>query len=151
MNATYVSVLSQSILDNSPGGASLLHPNAAAALGTPGLAALLVAYILPVCALLAPCHPGAALRDLCNESLLRDTRSSDPSILKSLDPWILRFLNPRIPVLPSRSPMPLPAIEFRDVSFARPGRPRILDHFSLLVEAGDVLALVGRSGASKTT
>src|SRR5213592_5095453 len=36
--------------------------------------ALLVAYILPVCALLAPCHPGAALRDLCNESLLRDTR-----------------------------------------------------------------------------
>src|SRR5881628_3132638 len=76
MNATYVSVLSQSILDNSPGGASLLHPNAAAALGTPGLAALLVAYILPVCALLAPCHPGAALRDLCNESLLRDT--SDP-------------------------------------------------------------------------
>src|SRR5438034_2128577 len=37
------------------------------------MAALLVAYILPVCALLAPCHPGAALRDLCNESLLRDT------------------------------------------------------------------------------
>src|SRR6185295_15689320 len=28
--------------------ASLLHPNAAAALGAPGLAALLVAYILPV-------------------------------------------------------------------------------------------------------
>src|SRR5438034_1004580 len=40
------------------------------------MAALLVAYILPVCALLAPCHPGAALRDLCNESLLRDTRCS---------------------------------------------------------------------------
>src|SRR6266849_2717177 len=40
--------------------ASRLHPNAAAALGTPGLAALLVAYILPVCALLAPCHAGAS-------------------------------------------------------------------------------------------
>src|SRR5438309_2701317 len=47
--------------------------------------------------------------------------------------------------------MPVPAIEFRDVSFARPGRPRILDHFSLAVESGDVLALVGRSGAGKTT
>src|SRR5439155_11486566 len=35
--------------------------------------------------------------------------------------------------------------------FARPGRPRILDHFSLVVGAGDVLALVGRSGAGKTT
>jgi hypothetical protein len=30
---------------------------------------LLVAYIVPLCALLAPCQPGAALRDLCNESL----------------------------------------------------------------------------------
>jgi osmoprotectant transport system ATP-binding protein len=47
--------------------------------------------------------------------------------------------------------MPVPAIEFRDVSFARPGRARILDHFHLAVEAGDVLALVGRSGAGKST
>ena len=47
--------------------------------------------------------------------------------------------------------MPAPAIEFRDVSFARPGRPRVLDHFNLTVESGDVLALVGRSGAGKST
>ena len=47
--------------------------------------------------------------------------------------------------------MPVPAIEFRDVSFARPGRPRILDHFSLSVDPGTALALVGRSGAGKST
>jgi osmoprotectant transport system ATP-binding protein len=47
--------------------------------------------------------------------------------------------------------MPVPAIEFRGVSFARPGVPRVLDRFSLTVDAGDVLALVGRSGAGKST
>jgi osmoprotectant transport system ATP-binding protein len=47
--------------------------------------------------------------------------------------------------------MPVPAIEFRQVSFARPGAPPVLNQFSLAVEAGDVLALVGRSGAGKST
>ena len=56
-----------------PGGASLLHPNAAAALGTPGLAALLLPQILPVFSVVAPCHPGAALRDLCHDPRGRDT------------------------------------------------------------------------------
>jgi osmoprotectant transport system ATP-binding protein len=43
------------------------------------------------------------------------------------------------------------AIEFRAVSFTRPGGARVLDRFGLTVEAGDVLTLVGRSGAGKTT
>src|SRR5262245_43417440 len=47
--------------------------------------------------------------------------------------------------------MPLSAIEFRDVSFRRPGGPLVLDGFNLAVDAGGVLALVGRSGAGKTT
>jgi|SRR5579871_2016465 len=47
--------------------------------------------------------------------------------------------------------MPAPAIEFRDVSFARPGGRVVLDRFSLAIDAGVVLALVGRSGAGKTT
>jgi osmoprotectant transport system ATP-binding protein len=47
--------------------------------------------------------------------------------------------------------MPSAAIEFREVSFARPGQARVLDHFSLSVDSGEVLALVGRSGAGKST
>src|SRR6266436_18602 len=44
-----------------------------------------------------------------------------------------------------------PAIEYRHVTFSRPGSAPVLDHFSLTVESGDVLALVGRSGAGKST
>jgi osmoprotectant transport system ATP-binding protein len=47
--------------------------------------------------------------------------------------------------------MPSPAIEFRDVSFTRPGGHVVLRRFTLAVEVGEVLALVGRSGAGKST
>jgi osmoprotectant transport system ATP-binding protein len=47
--------------------------------------------------------------------------------------------------------MPALAIEFRDVSFTRPGGTRVLARFNLAVETGEVVALVGRSGAGKTT
>jgi osmoprotectant transport system ATP-binding protein len=42
------------------------------------------------------------------------------------------------------------AIEFSSVTFSRPGR-RILDGVSFSVPAGNTLALVGRSGAGKST
>jgi osmoprotectant transport system ATP-binding protein len=42
-------------------------------------------------------------------------------------------------------------VEFRQVSFAHRGRPRLLDEFTLTVGAGEVIALVGASGAGKTT
>jgi osmoprotectant transport system ATP-binding protein len=45
----------------------------------------------------------------------------------------------------------MPALEFRDVTFTRPGGTRVLEHFDLAVDDGEVVALVGRSGAGKTT
>ena len=42
------------------------------------------------------------------------------------------------------------AIAMRDVSFARGGAP-VLDGLSLTIDAGATVALVGRSGAGKTT
>jgi len=36
-------------------------------LGTPGLAALLLPQTFPISSVVAPCHPGAALRDSCHD------------------------------------------------------------------------------------
>ena len=46
--------------------------------------------------------------------------------------------------------MPGAAIEYRNVTFTRVGK-LVLDRFTLAVEQGEVLVLVGRSGAGKTT
>jgi osmoprotectant transport system ATP-binding protein len=43
------------------------------------------------------------------------------------------------------------AVWFDDVTFAYAGRPPVLERFALSVAAGEVVAIVGRSGAGKTT
>jgi ATP-binding cassette subfamily B multidrug efflux pump len=44
------------------------------------------------------------------------------------------------------------AIEFRDVSFAyKPGGPRVLEDINLRIEDGETVAIVGRTGAGKST
>ncbi|HWT46174.1 MAG TPA: ATP-binding cassette domain-containing protein, partial [Vicinamibacterales bacterium] len=42
-------------------------------------------------------------------------------------------------------------IEFREVSYSRPPAGRVLDSVSLTISTGSVVALVGRSGAGKST
>jgi ABC-type multidrug transport system fused ATPase/permease subunit len=42
-------------------------------------------------------------------------------------------------------------IEFRDVCFAYPGRPKVLERFNLTIEAGETIALTGPNGAGKST
>jgi ATP-binding cassette subfamily B protein len=60
----------------------------------------------------------------------------------------------RVPALPE--PMPEPPIgrvAFENVTFRYPARPdrSALEHFSLTIEPGETVALVGPSGAGKTT
>ena len=57
------------------------------------------------------------------------------------------------PADPASLPAPQGAVSFADVSFQYPSRPndRALDSFSLDVAPGERLALVGPSGAGKTT
>jgi ATP-binding cassette subfamily B protein len=60
----------------------------------------------------------------------------------------------KAPLRPIALPSPaVGQVEFQDVSFAYPGRPNlpVLDHVSFRVAAGERLALVGPSGAGKTT
>ncbi|HET7841087.1 MAG TPA: ATP-binding cassette domain-containing protein, partial [Terriglobia bacterium] len=42
-------------------------------------------------------------------------------------------------------------IEFRDVSFAYDGQHRVVEHVSFTIEPGEKVALVGHTGAGKTT
>jgi ATP-binding cassette subfamily B protein len=47
--------------------------------------------------------------------------------------------------------LPAREVRFRDVTFAYPGGPPVLEHFDLTIPAGSSIAIVGQNGAGKTT
>ncbi|MBU2358558.1 MAG: ATP-binding cassette domain-containing protein [Alphaproteobacteria bacterium] len=71
---------------------------------------------------------------------------------------LVELLNAEDAVTDPAKPVPVPdvargQIVFDDVTFRYPGRPTVaaLDHITLTVEPGETVALVGPSGAGKTT
>ncbi|MGF1482918.1 MAG: ABC transporter ATP-binding protein [Opitutales bacterium] len=68
---------------------------------------------------------------------------------------VFEILDATETVVDPPSPKPIPAgplgVEFRDAAFAYPGRPEVLENFNLHLQPGRVTALVGHTGAGKST
>ena len=54
------------------------------------LAALLLPQILPVFSVVAPCQPGAALRDLCHDPLGQDT-GRESRATRCVERWVVHY------------------------------------------------------------
>lgn len=66
---------------------------------------------------------------------------------------LLEVLNNNVEVLDENKSKPeiLGSIEFKDVSFSYPNGTKVLDHVSFKIEPGQTLAIIGPTGAGKTT
>jgi len=68
---------------------------------------------------------------------------------------VFEILDAEVEVKPPANPLPFPEgalhIEYKDVCFKYPGRPEVLKDFQLELPAGKVTALVGHTGAGKST
>lgn len=68
---------------------------------------------------------------------------------------VFEILDAQVDVDEPTSPLPIPAgpieVEFSQVKFEYPGRPAVLDNFNITLEANQVTALVGHTGAGKST
>lgn len=68
---------------------------------------------------------------------------------------VFEILDAEVEVDDPPAPRPFPTgnleVKFADVDFRYPGRPAVLENFNLTLEAGKVTALVGHTGAGKST
>ena len=82
--------------------------------------------------------------------LLNQIQRSEAAAKRIMD---LLDTGPKIRDRPDAKPLlqPPTRIEFRNVDFAYPGRPRVLHGIDLVLERGKVAGIVGHTGAGKST
>jgi ATP-binding cassette subfamily B protein len=88
------------------------------------------------------------IQDLSDKyNILQAAMAASERIFKLLDAPVT-IEDPARPVI---VPDALSRVEFRDVSFAYEDNHRVIDHVSFTIEPGETVAVVGHTGAGKTT
>jgi ABC-type multidrug transport system fused ATPase/permease subunit len=121
------------------GGAMLMDSQAAGGAFTFGDFISFFAY----CALVY--EPVSRLNQL--NQLLSAARASSDRVFEILD----HPVTITSPAAPAAFPAGTPEVRYEQVDYGYPGRPAVLENFSLTLPAGKVTALVGHTGAGKTT
>jgi ATP-binding cassette subfamily B protein len=88
------------------------------------------------------------IQDLSDKyNILQAAMASSERIFKLLDTPVTI----QDPAVPRRLENPQGRVEFRQVSFAYQGDHRVVENVSFMVEPGETVAVVGHTGAGKTT
>ncbi len=88
------------------------------------------------------------IQDLSDKyNVLQSAMASSERIFKLLDTPVTI----QDPASPKRLENPQGRVEFRDVSFAYDGEHRVIENVSFTIEPGEKVAMVGHTGAGKTT
>ncbi len=92
------------------------------------------------------------IQDLSDKyNILQTAMASSERIFNLLDTPVVITDPDRPEVLPEGLPAAGGRVEFRNVSFAYQGSNQVLDQVSFTIEPGETVAVVGHTGAGKTT